>query len=104
MFQVIGLRRGPHFPGIRETLEALGNVARRAVRDLPSARLVSTARKVVANENEPVDAVMRYLEKHPADLIVLATSQRDGHVRWLGKSSSEPVARKAGRNDSLDSG
>jgi len=29
-------------------------------------------------------------------LIVLATSQRDGRVRWLGKSVAEPVARKAG--------
>jgi nucleotide-binding universal stress UspA family protein len=55
------------------------------------------ASKVMADESEPVDAVIHYLEKHPADLIVLATSQRDGHARWLGKSVSEPVTRKAGQ-------
>ena len=50
---------------------------------------------MVANESEPVEAVVRYLQKHPADLIVLSTSQRGGRIPWLGKSVSEPVMRKA---------
>src|SRR6185436_7524918 len=33
---------------------------------------------------------------HPADLIVLATSQGEGRVRWLGSSVAEPVTRQAG--------
>lgn len=35
------------------------------------------------------------MEHHTVDLIVLATRQRDGGVRWLGKSVSEPIARTA---------
>ena len=83
------------FPGIRETLERWGTLPKGSPRSAVG-EIGIEARKVVAGENEPVDAVMRYLHEHPADLIVLATSQRDGRVRWLGKSVAEPVARKAG--------
>jgi len=83
------------FPGIRETLERWGTLPKGSPRSAVG-EIGIEARKVVASENEPVDAVMRYLQEHPADLIVLATSQRDGKVRWLGKSVAEPVARKAG--------
>jgi len=83
------------FPGIRQTLERWGTLPKGSPRSAVG-ELGIDARKVVASEDEPVDAVMRYLGEHPSDLIVLATSQRDGHVRWLGKSVAEPVARKAG--------
>jgi len=82
------------FPGVRETLERW--------KLLPPGSLKSAvgelgidARKVVAQDTDPVEAVVRYLKKHPADFIVLATTQHDGKVRWLGKSVAEPVARKA---------
>lgn len=84
-----------HFPGIRETLERWGALPKGSDKSAV-AKLGVEARKVVANEGEPVDMVVNYLGKHPADLIVLATSQREGSVRWLGKSVSEPVVRKAG--------
>jgi nucleotide-binding universal stress UspA family protein len=84
------------FPGIRETLERWGVLSagspKSAVGELGIA-----ASKVVANEGAPVDAVLRYLEKHPADLIVLATSGRGSHVSWISKSVSAPVTRKAGQ-------
>jgi nucleotide-binding universal stress UspA family protein len=83
------------FPGIRETLERWGTLPKGSPRSAVG-ELGIEASKVVASENEPVDAVMHYLHEHPADLIVLATSQKDGKVRWLGKSVAEPVARKAG--------
>jgi len=83
------------FPGIRETLERWGTLPKGSPRSAVG-ELGIEASKVVATQEEPVDAVMRYLHEHPADLIVLATSQRDGRVRWLGKSVAEPVARKAG--------
>jgi nucleotide-binding universal stress UspA family protein len=83
------------FPGIRETLERWGTLPKGSPRSAVG-ELGIEASKVVATQEEPVDAVMRYLQEHPADLIVLATSQRDGRVRWLGKSVAEPVARKAG--------
>jgi len=84
------------FPGVRETLERWGMLPKGSEKSAVG-ELGIKASKVMADESEPVDAVMHYLEKHPADLIVLATSQRDGHARWLGKSVSEPVTRKAGQ-------
>src|SRR5262249_19557076 len=83
-----------NFPGVRESLERWGllpaNSPRSAVGELGVH-----VRKIVAEMNDPVKAVLGYLERHPVDLIVLATRQRDGSVRWLGKSVSEPIARTA---------
>ena len=84
------------FPGVRETLERWGMLPKGSQKSAVG-ELGINASKVMADESEPVEAVMRYLEKHPTDLIVLSTSQRDGHARWLGKSVSEPVTRKAGQ-------
>lgn len=83
------------FPGIRETLERWGVLSAGSPKSAVG-ELGITASKVVANEGAPVDAVLRFLEKHPADLIVLATSRRGSHIPWLGKSVSAPVTRKAG--------
>lgn len=84
------------FPGIRETLERWGVLPKGSPKSAV-AEIGVAASKVVANEAAPVEAVLRYLEKYPADLIVLATSQRGGPVRWLGKSVSGPVTNKAGQ-------
>jgi nucleotide-binding universal stress UspA family protein len=82
------------FPGVRETLERWSVLPQGSPRSAV-AELGIDARKVVAQQSDPVEAVLRYLAKHSADLIVLATTQRDGRVGWLGKSVAEPVARKA---------
>jgi len=82
------------FPGVRETLERWGALPAGSQRS-EVGKLGIEACKIVANESEPVDAVIRYLEKNSTDLIVLSTSKRDGYVRWLGKSVSEPVTRKS---------
>lgn len=82
------------FPGIRETLEQWGELPKGSPKSAVG-QLGIAASKVVANEGEPVDAVLRFLEKDPADLIVLASSRRGGSVPWLGKSVSAPVTRKA---------
>ena len=84
------------FPGIRETLERWGVLPEGSPKSAVG-ELGITANKVVANEGAPVDAVLGYLEKHPTDLIVLATSRRGSHIPWLGKSVSAPVTRKAGQ-------
>jgi nucleotide-binding universal stress UspA family protein len=83
------------FPGIRETLERWGALPKGSEKSAV-ATLGIHAGKVVANEGEPVEAVMRYLERHATDLIVLSTSQREGRLRWFGKSVSAPVTRKSG--------
>src|SRR6478672_10582507 len=82
------------FPGVRETLERWGLLAKgspkSAVRELGI-----DPRKIVTQEDDPVEAVLSYLRKHPADLIVLSTKQHKGRARWLAKSVAEPVARRA---------
>jgi nucleotide-binding universal stress UspA family protein len=84
------------FPGVRQTLERWGllppNSPRSAVPDLGI-----DVEKVIARERDPVSSVLRYLESHPTDLIVLAPHQQDGRMRWFHSSVSEPVARKSGQ-------
>lgn len=82
------------FPGVRATLERWGVLAPNSQRSAVG-ELGLRVRKIVADMNDPVKAVLGFLERHDVDLIVLATSQRDGGVRWLGKSVSEPIARTA---------
>jgi nucleotide-binding universal stress UspA family protein len=82
------------FPGVRETLERWGLLPKGSPKSAVG-QLGIEVRKVVAEEADPVEAVLRYLKRHPADLIVLATHQREGRARWLGKSVAEPVARRA---------
>lgn len=89
-----GTSEWSEFPGVRETLERWGLLPKGSPRSAVG-ELGIDASKVFAQERDPVDAVLRYLKKHPADLIVLATNQHDGRARWLGKSVAEPVARKA---------
>jgi nucleotide-binding universal stress UspA family protein len=84
-----------HFPGVRETLERWGVLPPGSLKSAV-AQLGIDARKIVANEPDPVDAVINYLEEHPTDLIVLSTSHRDGRIPWLGKSVASPVTRKSG--------
>jgi nucleotide-binding universal stress UspA family protein len=83
------------FPGVRETLERWGVLPKGSPKEAV-AKLGIDARKVVASKDEPVEAVVTYLENNPADLIVLSTSKRNGRIPWLGKSVAEPVTRKAG--------
>lgn len=83
------------FPGVRETLERWGELPKGSQKS-DVGKLGIEVGKVIATEGEPVEAVLRYLERSPTDLIVLSTSQRGGRVPWLGKSVSAPVTRKAG--------
>src|SRR5215467_3344461 len=89
-----GTSQWSDFPGVRETLERWGLLPKGSPKSAVQ-QLGIDVRKVVARENDPVDAVLRFLKKNPADLIVLATHQREGRTRWLDKSVAEPVARKA---------
>jgi nucleotide-binding universal stress UspA family protein len=61
------------------------------------AQLGVDVAKVIARENDPVQAVLGYLERHGADLIVLATHHHGGPGDWLHKPVSEPLARKSGQ-------
>ena len=86
--------RWSDFPGVRETLERWGLIPpgspKSAVIDLGI-----DVRKEITKKSDPVDAVVSYVEQHPAEMIVLATSQKKGVARWLTGSVAEPIARKA---------
>lgn len=90
-----GTSEWSQFPGVRETLERWGALPKGSPK-AAVGKLGIDARKIMANQGEPVHAVVNYLENNPTDLIVLSTSKRDGRIPWLGKSVAEPVTRKAG--------
>jgi nucleotide-binding universal stress UspA family protein len=79
---------------VRETLERWRLLPKGSPRSAVS-QLGIDASKVVVQKDDAVEAVLGYLKKHPADLIVLHTRQRDDRVQWLGKSVAVPVARRA---------
>lgn len=81
------------FPGVRDTLERWHLLPPNSP---PAAvpKLGIDVSKVVSR-GRPVDAVLHYLDKHPADLIVLAAHQYEGRMRWLKQSVAEPLARQA---------
>ena len=89
-----GVPEWASFPGVRETLERWELIPKNSPRSAVG-KLGVQVRKIVAEMSDPVKAVLGYLEHHPIDLIVLGTRQRDGSVRWLGKSVSQPIARTA---------
>jgi nucleotide-binding universal stress UspA family protein len=82
------------FPGVRATL-ARWNIM---PADAPAgevAELGLRVKKVLDSENDPLEAMVRYCENHPPDLLVLATHQREGLNRWLRKPVAEPLARRS---------
>ena len=84
------------FPGVRETLARWKLIPEGSSRGAVG-ELGIRAQKVIAKSSDPVKACLGFLEKHPADLIVLAVRQRKGRMRWLEKSVGEPIAHAAGQ-------
>lgn len=82
------------FPAVRETLERWGLLEAGSPRSAV-AQLGVRVEKVIADRDDPVKTVLGFLQRQRVDLIVLATSNHSGRVRWLGKSVSQPIARTA---------
>jgi nucleotide-binding universal stress UspA family protein len=51
--------------------------------------------KIKKSGNDPVKAILQYLEEYSPDLVVLSTHQRQGLSRLLHRSIAEPIARGA---------
>ena len=83
------------FPGVRETLVRWGLIQADSPRGAV-AELGIDVRKVIAESDQPVRACLSYLEKHPADLIVLAVHTHEGRTGWLHRHVGEPIAKNAG--------
>jgi nucleotide-binding universal stress UspA family protein len=84
------------FPGVRDTLERWKLIPKGSPKSAVGWLGIEVD-KVIASSKDPVKACLRFLEKHPEDLIVLAVHQREGPMRWLEKSVGEPIARGAGQ-------
>ena len=80
------------FPGVRETLERWDVLPPGSRREAISELGIEVA-KIIGHGPDPVGGVLKYLEEHDADVIVLATHHHG--FDWLHKSISEPVARKS---------
>jgi len=82
------------FPGVRSTLERWGLILKGSAKSAV-ADLGIKVQKVIASNQSPVKASIDFLEKHPADLVVLAVHQYEGNVRWQHKRVAEPIAHAA---------
>lgn len=82
------------FPGVRDTLERWGLILKGSDKSAV-ADLGIKVQKVIASNRSPVTASIDFLSKHPADLVVLAVHQYEGHVRWQHKRVAEPIAHAA---------
>jgi nucleotide-binding universal stress UspA family protein len=83
------------FPRARRTLERWEMLPPNS----PQEAIVSLGLdivKVASPHTDPVSGILRYLARHPQDLIVLATHQRDGFDRLTHRQVAEPVARRSG--------
>ncbi|HYL30122.1 MAG TPA: universal stress protein [Gemmatimonadales bacterium] len=83
------------FPGVRQMLERWHVLPPGSPRSAVPALGIDVT-KVLSKESDPVTASLRYIERNPTDLIVLATSQHEGRARWLSNAVAEPLARESG--------
>lgn len=83
------------FPHVRQTLERWGFLPPQSS-DAELLELRMDVEKIVATRAETVHAVLAYLDRHPHDLIVLATHHREGLERLLHQAIAEPIVRRAG--------
>ena len=83
------------FPAVRQTLAGWGLLEGDSPPEAVAERLGVRLRKVQVHDRDAVRAILKFLETHPSDLIVLATHGREGLPRWLHGSIAEPLARQA---------
>lgn len=82
------------FPGVRATL-ARWNILPTEAQPDEVARTGIRIKKILNAESEPLEALLRYCQDHPPDMLVLATRQREGLNRLLHKAVAAPLARRS---------
>jgi nucleotide-binding universal stress UspA family protein len=83
------------FPAVRRTLAKWGVLPEGSSTADVGNRLGIHLAKISARARDPVRAIVRFVDDHKNDLIVLATHGREGLPRWLRGSVAEPAAREA---------
>jgi nucleotide-binding universal stress UspA family protein len=81
------------FPHVRATLERWNLLKPGSTQEDVFAELGVRVSKHALSSRFPAVALQRYLERSPADLLVVATEGREGLARWLHGSVSEAMAR-----------
>ena len=80
------------FPSVRATLEQWRRLSSES--KIPHINHSNIeVEKILGRGKDPSTAILKYLERHPAELIVLATHQLGGYPFF--PSVAEPVARKS---------
>jgi nucleotide-binding universal stress UspA family protein len=82
------------FPPVRRTLERWGLLERGSPRSAIFDAFKVRVNKVNLRSLAPFHAVLKFLDEHPTDIIVLATEGRAGMPRWLRPSAAEKLARR----------
>lgn len=90
-----GKQQWTHFPAVRSTLDRWGLLEKGSPQAAVFDQLAVRVTKMVLASDKPSVAILEYLEKHPADLLVLATEGREGLPRWIRPSVGEHLARKS---------
>jgi nucleotide-binding universal stress UspA family protein len=80
------------FPPVRGTLERWGLLEPGSAREEVYARLKVEVEKIELASAHPAWAVVRYLDAHPHDLLVLATEGEAGLPSWFSRSTAESIA------------
>ncbi|MHC4939105.1 MAG: universal stress protein [Planctomycetota bacterium] len=79
---------------VREVLARWGYLEEGADRDAVFNELKVRIHKIEARKTDPLQASLDYLERDPADLLVISTEQRRGLPRYMHRSVAEQLARK----------
>ncbi len=82
------------FPGVRATLERWQLIPKGSPKSAVADLGVKVEKIVLGGD--PVKACVSFLDRHRADLIVLAVHQSNGRMQWLRKGVGQPIAESAG--------
>jgi len=83
------------FPHVRHALEQWHLLEANAASAEVADRLGIKVAKIGLEPQDPLHGLLQFLDRHPSDLIVLATHGRDGLARWLQGSVAEKLSRAA---------
>lgn len=96
IFHVGGSRQDwRKFPAVRTALERWGLLEKDSPKSAVFDQLSVRIKKVNKSGRNPLSTTLEYLEKHPTDLIVLATEGREGAPRWFQPSLAERLSVKS---------
>ena len=83
------------FPHVRHALVQWGLLGDSDPPTAVADKLGIKVAKVGLEPQDPLRGLLRFLEKNPSDLIVVATHGRAGLAHWLGGSIAEDFSRQA---------